>query len=172
MQKVYGDRHANGSRGLASERERGRAATDERRAGRAPNKKQPSGVSVKISVTPGDVQIASIEVRRHTGGIYTIQISTPHDKHPGIVFGGGEFPGQGIMLHPVVFGSHLMATGVEFTPESNEEEEALYMGLFDVLDDWSRYSVTLIAIPASVLEEAQAVGSWEPQGPIDYLATS
>jgi hypothetical protein len=63
-------------------------------------------------------------------------------------------------------------TRITFTPESNDEEEAIAEGLFDVLDDWSRYSVTLIAIPASVLEEAEEAGSWEPQGPVDYLATS
>jgi hypothetical protein len=65
-----------------------------------------------------------------------------------------------------------LATRILITPESNDEEEALHMGLFDVLDDYSRYSVTLIAIPASVLEETEEAGRWEPQGPIDYLATS
>lgn len=135
---------------------------------------------MKISVTPGDVQVASVEVRRHSGGIYTVQIRTPYDKNVGIGFGTIAEPGRPVSYKTLLHScrhddwrnsEYLPPTTVSLTPDSNDEEEALFNGLFDVLDDWSRYSVTLIAIPASVLEEAEEAGSWEPQGPIDYLAT-
>jgi hypothetical protein len=124
---------------------------------------------MKILVSLGSIEVAGVIVRRHTGGIFTIQISTPHEKHPGIVFGGGAHPGQGLLLYPFSPGSYQEPTGLSFEPDTNEEEEALSMGLFDVLDDWSRYSVTLIAVPAAVLEESEEIASWEPQGAIDYL---
>jgi hypothetical protein len=128
---------------------------------------------MRIDVTPGDVQVASVEVRRHTGGIYTIQISTPRNRNTGIRFSAESRPANPriIVVSLSSWEDHYNPTVIRFTPESNDEEEALHMGLFDVLDDWSRYSVTLIAIPASVLEEAEEAGSWEPQGPVDYLAT-
>jgi hypothetical protein len=127
---------------------------------------------MKISVQPGDVQIASVEARRHTGGIYTIQISTPFENRPGLKFGSRS---SSVLAHSQdVFlfaaGSASNATRVTFTPTDNDEEEALMEGLFDVLDGWSRYSVTLIAVPASVFEEAEEAGSWAPQGSVDYLA--
>jgi hypothetical protein len=139
---------------------------------------------VRIDVTPGDVQVASVQVRRHSGGIYTIQISTPHNKRVGLAFGsvteleyvagyGQSLPTKRVQVFLFPEGpGWSMPTKVILTHSSTDEEEALMHGLFDVLDDWSRYSVTLIAIPASVLEEAEEPGSWEPQGPVDYLATS
>lgn len=130
---------------------------------------------MRIDVTPGDVHVASVEVRRHSGGIYTVQISTPQESRAGIGLGRvcENFKNvYQILLYPEAPVQWRPPTRVNLIAESNDEEEALFEGLFDVLDDWSRYSVTLIAIPASVLEEAEEAGSWEPQGPIDYLQTS
>ena len=130
---------------------------------------------MKISVTPGDVQVASVEVRQHTGGIYTVHISTPKERRIGLGFGRISERYKNVsqvLLYPENYAFQPPAI-VELTPESNDEEEALFEGLFDVLESFAaRYSVTLIAIPASVLEEGEEAGSWEPQGPIDYLATS
>lgn len=129
---------------------------------------------MKISVTPGDVLIASVQVRRHTGGVYSFQILTPNDAQPGIAMGGGISSVSGrfadVNLYPATGSLAQEYTRVRFEPESNDEEEAILEGLFDVLDAWSRYSVTLIAIPASVLEESEDAGTWEPQGSVDYLA--
>jgi len=133
---------------------------------------------MRIDVTPGDVQVASVEVRRHTGGIYSVQILTPHERRAGCIAHGsvtGKNDPRSQMVYLYAFEPGLgvlnAPTRILFTPESNDEEEAFLLGLFDVLDDWSRYTVALIAIPASVLEEAEEAGSWEPQGPVDYLAT-
>ena len=128
---------------------------------------------MKISVTPGDVKVASVQVRRHTGGVYTFQILTPNHSRPGVSLGGGLSSTTGrfsdVNLYPSNGSLVQEYTRVRFEPESNDEEEALLEGLFDVLDAWSRYSITLIAVPASVLEESEEAGSWEPTGNVDYL---
>lgn len=131
---------------------------------------------MRIEVTPGDVQIASVEVCRHTGGIYTVLISTPQNRRVGIGQGrlseNGDKRSYQVLLYPEGPVEWRPPTCVNLTPTSNDEEEAFLEGLFDVLDDWSRYSVTLIAIPASVLDESEEAGTWVQQGPIDYLATN
>jgi hypothetical protein len=128
---------------------------------------------MRITVQPGDVMVASVNVKRHPGGIYTVQIATPHELRPGVSYGStaktGQALSQVVSLYPVNSFRWSEGTSITLTPESNEEEEAFHEGLFDVLDDYSRYAVTLIAIPASVLEESEEAGMWEPQGNVDYL---
>lgn len=134
---------------------------------------------MKISVKPGDVFVASVNVKRHSGGFYTIQIATPSEARPGTRYFPEWKNAPSALLHSYNATNRIQLfeeaswssnfTEIVITPESNDEEEALLNGLFDVLDCYSRYSVTLIAIPASLLEESEEAGMWEPQGNVDYL---
>jgi hypothetical protein len=105
-----------------------------------------------------------------------VQIATPHERNAGIGFSSvinsvQHVKCQRVMLYPEGPCVWNPPTVIQFTPDSNDEEEAFWQGLFDVLDDWSRYSITLIAIPPALLEEAEDVAAWEPQGNVDYLGT-
>lgn len=127
---------------------------------------------MKIFVTPGDVFVASVEVRRHASGIFTIHIATPHNIHGGGLRFGSETTRAARSQWVDLFDATLAnrhATRVTLTAETNQEEEALYEGLFEILDAWSRYACTLLAIPAAVLEEAEPASAWEPTPNVDYL---
>jgi hypothetical protein len=128
-----------------------------------------------INVFNGDIHISSVQVRRHSQGIFTIQISTPLEKHCNIQYGSHLIQSENLIVpapypsrqvaqfvdlypaRPGIYG--LNATRVSFSAETNEEEEALNEGLFE-LDAWSRWSVLLVAVPNGFFDEYEDSGSW------------
>ena len=130
---------------------------------------------MRIEVQPGDVYIESVSVRRHKGGIYSVTISTPKDRHPDIRLQtiSSVFLGR---VHIIELASESTAwferiafTRVAISAETNDEEEALMSDLVE-LDHWSKWSVTLIALHPDILEEHEPAGEWFPSGPIDYIS--
>jgi hypothetical protein len=132
---------------------------------------------LKIEVQPGDVYIESVEVRRHKGGIYSVTIKTPKDRHPDLRL-SREFSNTGIRgacriielsRETTTWFERIAFTRVTVSAETNDEEEALMYDLVE-LDHWSKWSVTLIALHPDTLEEHEPAGEWFPSGPIDYIS--
>ena len=140
---------------------------------------------MRIEVQPGDVYIESVSVRRHKGGIYSITISTPKDRHPDVRLEtltnwtqtaySRELRCDGrkctieLSRASTVWFERIAFTRVTISAETNDEEEALMSDLVE-LDHWSKWSVTLIALHPDIMEEHEPAGEWFPSGPIDYIS--
>lgn len=133
---------------------------------------------MKIDVTVGEVPIREVVARRHLENVLSIWIATPLDRHPLVAFGSllhsrhsRSYPTYLVDLY------HARREGEQnyspsrvcLTAETPSEADALDAGLFEV--DWQRYMVTLVALPAAVLDAGQVVQSWTyfQPGSAEYL---
>lgn len=130
---------------------------------------------MKIRVTRGEVPIRNVVVKSHLERrIYSVTIATPLDRNPIVTLGSmaasGEKLGRVVELfRPRRSAGQFDPSTVLLVPESPREEFAMQGGLHEI--DWSRWSVTLLAIAPDVLSVGNTVESWEEfaGGGADYI---
>jgi hypothetical protein len=134
---------------------------------------------MKIQVTRGEVAIRTVIVRRHLadariGCLYTVEISTPLDKHPIATIGYSLTPLDGLSQRIELFRARrplgdFNPSVIVLTPDSQPERLALDGGLSEI--EWNRWGVMMLAISPTLMAAGLVVESWEQfeRGGADYI---
>jgi hypothetical protein len=129
---------------------------------------------MKIQVTRGEVAIRTVVVRRHMSSLYTVEISTPLDKHPIVTLGSSITTADGLSQRVELYRARrslgdFNPSLIVLTPQTEPERMALDAGLSEI--EWSRWGVMMLAISPALMAAGQVVESWEQfeRGGADYI---